>query len=170
MLSPEEFEYYNTEASEYLKMLPSDKKILSLLINDSCHHIFYYERSKTPSCYVYDLESLTTSVLFGSEAGLQADDTMLYVGSIIDWRRIGDNFVFIARNRDEAASFGDAVIIFSVGMYDNSKHFLDYAARAQFTDDSQITATYVKMPEGDNASGEGEYSKYSVEMDLSKLI
>lgn len=170
VLTQEELDYYNDVASDYLKTLPDDKTVMEVLINDSIHHIYYFEKSFAPSCYAFDLESLTTSVLFGGVGGFYIDTKLLIVGSIIDWRRVGNNFVFIARNRAPEVDDTNNVLIFAVGMFDQSRLFIDNASEAYFTDDNHVLANYAKLLYQDQTSGRGVYSKYSVTIDLSKLL
>lgn len=130
--------YYNALADDFLRSLPDDKVPMVRLIDDTNHYVFYYEKSSTPSCYVYDLERRTTSVLFGGENGFYIDTKLLIVGAIEDWRLAGRLLVFVARNRAPERTYPTATVTFYVDIYTRQLTLVDYGANAYFPDDSHV--------------------------------
>ena len=125
----EEQAYYNEEADEYLKILPDDKALVLRLIDDSNHHIIYYEKSDAPSCYIYDLESLTTSVLFGGENGFYCDTKLLIIGAIQDWELDDSKLVFTAVNRAPEADSLRSSVVFTADIFSHELQFVGFKSR-----------------------------------------
>ena len=122
----EEQDYFNELADEYVRTMPDDKVLVARLVDDSSHYIYDYEKSNSPSCYIYDLESLNTSVLFGGENGFYCDTKLLIIGAIQDWQRNGDQLVFTAVNRAPETDSTRAFVVFTAGIYDHDLRFVTF--------------------------------------------
>ena len=147
--------YYLQQADEYLALLPADKRIVATLIDSVNHHIVYFETSSHPSCYCYDLESLTTEVLFGGENGFYCDTKLLIAGTIRHFRQSGDWVWFIADNRAPEADIPNAVLVFALNLYTHQLHFFASGADAAFDADGhlilqQATLLYHSLFTGEN--------------------
>lgn len=140
-----ELDYYNQLADDYLAMLPADREVVARLIDDNNHYIYYYEHSSNPSCYCYDLETLTTSVLFGGEEGFYCDTKLLIIGTIKEWRRCGDRLCFIAVNHAPEAGYADAVLVFALHIDTRRLDFIASAAGATFASDTQLTLQRARL-------------------------
>lgn len=113
----DDMEYYNQTADWYLSILPEDKVVVARLIDSVNHYIIYFEKTEHPSCYCYDLESMTTSVIFGGESGFYIGTKLLIIGRILDWIREGDMVTFVAENRAPESTFSESIVVFSLNIY-----------------------------------------------------
>ena len=150
-----ELEYYNQQADEYLSLLPSDKRVIATLVDSLNHHIVYYETSQRPSCYSYDLESLTTEVLFGGADGFYCDTKLLIIGTIHEWRQSGDWVWFIADNRAPEADVPNAIVVFALNLFTHQLHYFAHGSAAGFDTDGrlilqQATLLYHSLFTGEN--------------------
>ncbi len=137
--------YYNSEADAFLQTLPEDKVPLLRLIDDSNHCVFYFERGEAPSCYIYDLDRHSTSVLFGGERGFYCDTKLLIVGAIEEWKLVGDLIIFVARNRAPENNYTNATVVFYTNIYTRQLVFVDYGANAFFPDDSHVVVNHAML-------------------------
>lgn len=134
-----EQDYFNQMADEFEAVLPDDKVVLARLIDSVNHCVLYYETGYSPSCYSYDLESLTTSVVFGGENGFYSDTKLLMPGAVQQWRRVGDWVVFVTSNRAPETDITNAVIVFSLNVYNREILFIDKGSEALFSDSVTLT-------------------------------
>lgn len=151
--------YYEQEADEYIASLPADKQLLARVVDSANHYIVYFERSEHPSCYLLDLESHTTSVLFGGENGFYCDTKLLIVGTIHDWMQVGDIVYFVADNRAPEASEHNAVVVFSLNLSSHALRYVDTGFEATFIQPDQLrighaTLLYYSLFTGENVYGE----------------
>lgn len=130
--------YYHEVADAFLKTLPADKTPLLRLIDDTNHYLFYCEQGNAPSCYVYDLDRQTTSVLFAGENGFYCGTKLLIIGRIESWKQVGRLLFFVARNRAPEANFTSAVVTFYADVYTRKLSFLDIGSGAYFPDDTHM--------------------------------
>ena len=165
-----EQDYYSQLADEFLVTLPEDKRVIATLIDDTNHHILYYESSAQPSCYLYDLESLTTSVLFGGENGFYCDTKLLMIGTIRDWMRSGDWIVFVASNRAPEADYPASVIVFSLNVYTHGLRYIDTGSDAFFDEGKILTVKKAVPLFRSFFTGEEIYSETSVQYELEQSI
>ena len=140
-----ELQYYEELADEFETSLPTDKRVVARLIDSANHHIIYFETTTAPSCYCYDLETLTTSVLFGGEMGFYIDTKLMILGNITSWMRVGDWVAFIATNRAPETSFPIAVHVFKLNLFDYSLKYIATGASAYFTDEGQVVVNKAKL-------------------------
>lgn len=133
-----DLEYYSQVAEDYIKYLPSDKVVIATLIDDTNHYIYYFEKSRTPSCYIYDLETLTTSVLFGGDNGIYCDTKLLIVGAIQDWTYSGTLAAFAAENRAPETDYTTATVVFTANLLTHELKYIDRGADATFPDPSHV--------------------------------
>ena len=162
-----ETQYYNQVADEYLALLPSDKVVVARLIDSVNHHILYFEKSDHPSCYIYDLESLTTAVLFGGENGFYCGTKLLITGNIQQWMRKGSTLFFIADNRAPETDYPIAALVFSMDIFTHQLEYIDRGARAYFPDDSHITVIKAKLLYRSFFTAEDHYTEAPVTYELS---
>lgn len=130
--------YYNEAADAFLKTLPEDKIPLLKLVDDTNHYLFYCEKGDAPSCYVYDLDRQTTTVLFAGENGFYCDTKLLIIGQIESWKHVGRLLFFVARNRAPEANFTNSAVAFYTDVYTRKLSFLDVGASAYFPDDTHM--------------------------------
>ena len=140
-----ELEYYNQMADDYLATLPADREVIARLIDEENHYIYYFECTDHPSCYSYDLESLTTSVLFGGEAGFYSGTKLLIVGTITDGHRVGDRIYFVARNHAPEAAYANAIVVFSLHLFSRQTEYVTSAAGAYFSDSTHMVIQRAKV-------------------------
>ena len=140
-----ELQYYEELADEFETTLPTDKRVVARLIDSANHHIVYFETTTAPSCYCYDLETLTTSVLFGGEMGFYIDTKLLILGNITSWMRVGEWVAFIATNRAPETAFPNAVHVFKLNLFDHSLEYIATGASSYFTGDSQVVVNKAKL-------------------------
>lgn len=155
----DELDYYNQVADEYLPTLPADKALIARMVDEDNHYLFYYEKGDIPSCYIFDLETLTTSVLFGSEKGFRCDTTLVLAGRIQDWRRNGNMVTFVATNRASDAGYINAELVFSVNLVTRELFFIANGADAYFPDNYHVTVNKAKLNYHSVYSGEDVYIK-----------
>lgn len=151
----DELAYYTQQADEYIALLPADKRIVATLIDSVNHHLVYYEISSHPSCYCYDLESLTTQVLFGGENGFYCDTKLLIAGTIRSFRQSGDWVWFIADNRAPETDIPNAILVFALNLYTHQLHYFASGSDAAFDADGrlilqQATLLYHSLFTGEN--------------------
>lgn len=163
----DELAYYNQLAGEYLSALPMDKRVVATLIDSVNHCIVYYETSSHPSCYSYDLESLTTMVLFGGENGFYVGTKLLIVGSIQEWRRIGDRVVFVASNRAPGVEYPEKTLVFSMNLYSHQLAFLYCVAEAGFVDDTHLSVVTARFLFRNFLTREPVYNQTEKTLELS---
>ena len=147
--------YYTQQADEYIALLPADKRIVATLIDSVNHHLVYFETSSHPSCYCYDLESLTTQVLFGGENGFYCDTKLLIAGTIRSFRQSGDWVWFIADNRAPETDIPNAILVFALNLYTHQLHYFASGSDAAFNADGrlilqQATLLYHSLFTGEN--------------------
>ena len=135
------FNYYSDVASQFLGSLPDDKEAVAVIIDSTNHHIIYVEKNDVPSCYLYDLETLTTRVLFGGEYGFYCGTKLVIAGHIDSWRRYGSTLFFIAGNRAPEVGYANAAMVFSLDVISHDVSFLDYCAKATFVDSTHLRLT-----------------------------
>lgn len=133
-----EIEYFSQEADEYIATLPSDKQLVARLVDSVNHHLIYFETSNHPSCYILDLETYTTEVLFGGENGFYCDTKLLIVGTIRDWMRLGDMVYFIADNRAPEAAEPENVHVFALNIASRQLRYVDSGYDAVFRRPDQL--------------------------------
>lgn len=154
-----ELDYYGQLADEFLATMPQDKIILLTLIDSLNHHILYTETSNQPSCYLYDLESLTTSVLFGGENGFYADTKLIIPGAIQQWRVAQPWIIFIARNRAPETDYTNQTLVFSLNVESHQVQLIDTGAQASFSNDSTLTVTHATLLYHSIFSGDDVYDE-----------
>lgn len=154
-----ELDYYGQLADEFLATMPQDKIILLTLIDSVNHHILYTETSNQPSCYLYDLESLTTSVLFGGENGFYADTKLIIPGAIQQWRVAQPWIIFIARNRAPETDYTNQTLVFSLNVDSHQMRLIDTGAQASFSNDSTLTVTHAELLYHSIFSGDDVYDE-----------
>ncbi len=162
-----EQEYYNQMADEYISMLPSDKQLLARLVDSVNHHIVYYETGDRPSCYLFDLESLTTSVLFGGEKGFYCDTKLLIIGAIRQQIRVGDIVYFIAGNQAPETDETNAVVVFSMDLFTHELRLVDSGFDAIFSEHDKLTIGHSRLVYHSLFTGENHYEHTSVTYSLS---
>ena len=141
----DEIAYYHQLADEYDMLIPSDKRVVARLIDSVNHQIVYFESGSRPSCYSYDLESQTTSVIFGGSNGFYVGTQLLMLGSIDSWQRVGNRIVFIAENNAPEAEYPSAYEVFSIDLYTHSMEFIDRGAAAYFPDSNHVTIVSAQL-------------------------
>jgi|GEM_PF-2502713 hypothetical protein len=164
----DEIAYYNQLASEYIETLPMDKCIIATLIDSVNHNIVYYETASHPSCYSFDLETLTTTVLFGGENGFYVDTKLLIVGTIKKWERIDDRIVFIASNVAPGADYPEETFVFSMNIYTHQMAFVACVADADFVDNGQVRLRTARLLYRNLFTGEGVYDERETLVDLRR--
>lgn len=162
----DELAYYREIADEYQQTLPDDRIVIARLIDSDNHYIYYFERSDQPSCYCYDLESLTTSVLFGGENGFYCDTKLLIIGRIQDWKTVGDWMLFIAKNRAPGIEYPDSTVVFSMQLYSRELQFIDMGAEAYFSDHAHLTVLKASLIYRSLFTGKGYYRTTSIKYEL----
>lgn len=135
----DEIGYYEQEADEFIRMLPSDKRVLARMVDSVNHNIVYIESGSRPSCYSYDLESHATDVLFGGSDGFYIGTKLLMLGAVKDWRRVGDRVVFIAENNAPDVEYPSSYEVFSMDLYTHGMQVVDCCAGAYFSDSTHLT-------------------------------
>lgn len=131
-------DYYEEVAAQFIANLPSDKELIAKLIDDKNHHIIYLERSSAPSCYIYDLETLTTAVLFSGQYGFYCGTKLLMTAEITDWKRLGNTVIFISGNRAPDANYSNAALVFTLELYTHDLEYVDFGSRAYFADSTRL--------------------------------
>lgn len=121
----DETAYYIQQAEEFVTTLPSDKAVVASLVDKNNHHVIYYETTLHPSCYIYDLETMTTSVLFGGEEGFYIGTKLLILGSIRECNRMGDYAIFVATNNAPEAVDAGELHVFMMNLRDHSLKYVD---------------------------------------------
>ncbi len=166
----DEIAYYSQVAGQYLSSLPMDKRVIATLIDSQNHNIVYYETTSHPSCYSYDLESLTTSVLFGGDNGFYAGTKLLILGTIQEWCRVGDNVFFIASNRAPAIEYPEETLVFSLDLSSRKLRFHRCVAEAHFVDGDAVSLVVANMMYHKLFSGDPVYSTAEVVEKLETML
>lgn len=159
----DELGYYGQVADEFLATMPEDKRVIATLIDSVNHHILYFEGTDRPSCYSYDLESLTTSVLFGGENGFYCDTKLLIIGTIRDWLLVDDVVYFIAGNRAPEANEISKVLVFSMNVYTKELRYIDGGYDAAFRNGESILVGKATLLYHSLFTGEDVYDKTVVQ-------
>ena len=159
----DELGYYGQVADEFLATMPEDKRVIATLIDSVNHHILYFEGTDRPSCYSYDLESLTTSVLFGGENGFYCDTKLLIIGVIKDWLVVDDVVYFIAENRAPEADEISKVLVFSMNVYTHQLKYIDGGYGAAFRNGESIVVGKATLLYHSLFTGEDIYDKTVVQ-------
>ncbi len=154
-----ELDYYGQLADEFLATMPQDKIILLTLIDSVNHCILYTESTNQPSCYLYDLESLTTKVLFGGENGFYADTKLIIPGAIRQFKHHGNWIHFIADNRAPQTDYSNQTIVFSLNVESHQVQLIDTGAQATFPDDSTLNVTHATLLYHSIFSGDDVYDE-----------
>lgn len=163
-----ELDYYGQVADEFLATMPDDKRVIATLIDSVNHHILYFESTNQPSCYCYDLESLTTSVLFGGINGFYCDTKLLIIGTIRSWMLFGDEVYFIAENRAPETDVTSKVHLFSMNIYTHQLQYIDTGFDAAFRNDSTIVVGKASLIYHSLFTGEDVYDQTTVTYQLVK--
>ena len=164
-----EQEYYNQMADEYIAKLPADKQLLARLVDSVNHHLLYYETGDRPSCYIFDLESLTTSVLFGGENGFYCDTKLVIIGNIRQHMRVDDIVYFVAENRAPETDETNAVVVFSMDIFTHELRFLDSGFAARLDEPDQLIVGHSTFLYYNLFTGENVYDKTAVTYSLPSL-
>jgi len=151
--------YYLAVAEQYASMIPADKVILARLIDTVNHHIAYCETGYRPSCYLFDLETLTTEVIFGGDNGFYADTKLLIVDSIRAWRLIDNNVYFVATNGAPGSSYVDSTLVFSVDLQSRRLSPVDVGTDAYFRGERQLLVGHASLLYRSFFTGEAVYSE-----------
>ncbi len=161
-----ELEYFNQEADEYIASLPADKLLVARMVDSVNHHLVYFEASDCPSCYIFDLETLTTEVLFGGENGFYCDTKLLMVGTIRQWMRVGDTVYFIAANRAPEANEPVAVYVLSLDLPSRAVGYVDSGSDAEFLPPDRLRISHATLLYHSLFTGEDVYSHTTVTRQL----
>lgn len=161
-----DLDYYNQVADEYIDDLPSDKTLIARLVDSTMHHIVYFETTNHPSCYIFDLESLTTDVLFGGEEGFYCDTKLLIVGTIHQWMRLNDLVYFIADNRAPETSLPNAVLVFALNLRNRQLSFIDNGSEAEFRQPDRLRISHATLLYHSLFTGEDVYDQTTVTVQL----
>jgi len=151
--------YYDQLADEYIATLPSDKQLVVRMVDDENHHLVYFETSNHPSCYILDLESQTTEVLFGGDNGFYCDTKLLIIGTIRQWMLCGDMVYFVADNRAPEASPPDAVHVFALSLADRQLRYVDSGFDAELRQPDQLYIGHATLLYHSLFTGEDVYQQ-----------
>ncbi|MBP5190381.1 MAG: hypothetical protein J6031_05655 [Bacteroidales bacterium] len=162
-----DLDYYNQLADEYIAMLPADKQLIARIVDSVNHHLVYYEKTDHPSCYILDLESQTTAVLFSSENGFYCGTKLLIIGTIHQWLRVGDIVYFIADNQAPDVTPSDAVYVFSLTLSDHRLDYVDTGYDARFIGSDKLLIGYATLLYHSLFTGEDVYDYRTETVDLS---
>lgn len=162
-------DYYAEVANDFSSKLPSDKEIVATLIDDSCHYVVYYEKNSAPSCYLYDLETLTTEVLFGGENGFYAATKLLILGEVKCWQRVGNEIFFVAGNRAPESDYPSAILVFSLHLMSHKLTYIDVGANAYFPDPAHLVVIKAQLLHRNFFSNEDTYRQYAKTFELATV-
>ena len=162
----DEIDYYNQVADEFIATLPLDKRVIARLVDDLNHHVMYYESALRPSCYLYDLESMTTSVVFGGGNGFYIDTRLLIVGTVTECRRIGEWAVFICTNDAPEATLMNAAIAFRLNVYSHEMVYIGEGSSIKFISDEQLDVEEAYVEYVSFFAGEASFSYSHKQIDI----
>jgi len=158
----DEVAYYNEEADGYIRTLPADKTVVARRIDSDNHRIYYIERSQFPSCYIYDLDTRTTSVLFGGPEGFDCDGHLVSVSAIHDWIQVGTRIFFVAQNGAFGGDYTTSTLVFGIETEGNFFSYVDFGSDAYFNDSTHVTVIKAKLQYRSFFTQEDIYSKVPV--------
>lgn len=153
--------YYNNEADHFLRTMPDDKSVVACRIDDKYHYVCYVEKTALPSCYLYDLETCTTSVLFSGSEGVDTEGGKLTIKTAKSWQTRENNVVFIAENGNEEVDYTNQIIVFVADIENASFALVDYCADAYFTDEEHINVVKAQLKYRSFFTGKDVYTQYS---------
>lgn len=162
----DDISYYNQVADDFIATLPLDKRVIARLVDDTNHCVIYYESGFRPSCYLYDLESMTTSVIFGGGNGFYIDTRLLIVGSVSECRRVGEWAVFICTNDAPETNVMNAAMAFRLNVYTHEMVFVDEGAAIKFLSDTQLDVEEAHIDRVSFFTGETDFSYTHRQIDL----
>ncbi len=136
--SLDDFVYYQMEADEFARMLPADKVVLTRRIDDSAHCVYYTEKSTAPSCYVYDLDTRKTRVLFGGSKSFDCEGRMLKLKTLKAWCSVENRLYFVFASDAPDAGYDNAVVVFGVDIQTDRLYFIDYGTDARFDGNDRV--------------------------------
>lgn len=161
--------YYYMEADEFAKLLPADKVVLASRIDDTSHYVYYTETTTAPSCYVYDLDTRTTSVLFGGSKPFDCDGQMLKLKSLKDWRLVGDRLFFVFNSGADDVDYTSTVVAFCVDIPTERLFYINSGADAYFATDDRLIVIKAQLQHRSflNFFGEDTYITAPIEYQLN---
>jgi len=160
--------YYHMEADEFAQLLPADKVVLTSRIGDSAHCVYYTETTASPSCYVYDLDTRTTRVLFGGSKPFECEGWQLKLKSLKEWRLVGSRLFFVYNSDAPDVDYTTSVVAFGVDIDTDSLFFIDYGADAYFGNDDRLVVIKAQLQHRSflNFFGEDTYITAPIEYEL----
>jgi len=160
--------YYHMEADEFAKLLPADKVVLTSRIDDSVHCVYYTETTPSPSCYIYDLDTRVTRVLFGGSKPFECEGWQLKLKSLKEWRLVGSRLFFVFVSDAPDVDYTTSAVAFGVDTYTDSLFFIDYGADAYFGSDDRLVVIKAQLQHRSflNLFGEDTYITAPIEYEL----